>query len=289
MKIAGLIPAFNASKTITRVIERIPAGELDWLVVVNDGSSDRTAEVLAGITSPVPLLLLEHPENRGYGAAQKSLYEKALSLPGCDAVVIFHADGGHFPEEIPKVLEPIRAGTADLVVGSRVLGILKESRPLLGSRFLGAVFNGPMPGYKFVCNNLLTMLQNSCYGTRFHSFHCGFRAMSFSCLRQLPFRELANWYIYDTELLLAAHRQRLRISEVPVSAFYDPDAGSGVPGIRYGLRILQHCAAVLQERLCSRAASSKFKAGACEDPACHKGTESFPETSDHTPPSIPPG
>ncbi|MCB0344110.1 MAG: glycosyltransferase family 2 protein, partial [Bdellovibrionales bacterium] len=165
MKIAGLIPAYNASKTIAGIVERIPFELLDWLIIVNDGSTDSTRHVLSEIKTPIPLILLDHPRNLGYGAAQKTLFSKALSIPECDGAVIFHADGGHYPEELSILLKPLLTGKAELVVGSRTLGILHESKPLMGSKHLGAVFLGPMPGYKFIFNKLLTMVQNLCYGT----------------------------------------------------------------------------------------------------------------------------
>ncbi len=105
MKTVVLIPAYNASKTITRVIERIPQGLADEIIVVNDGSRDNTQEVLERIPST---RVITHPQNRGYGAAQIT--------------------------ELPTILAPLRSGSADVVAGSRTLGLLRQAKPLLGSR-----------------------------------------------------------------------------------------------------------------------------------------------------------
>ncbi|MCB0346699.1 MAG: hypothetical protein KDD66_16405, partial [Bdellovibrionales bacterium] len=158
-------------------------------------------------------------------------------------------------------------------VGSRTLGILHESKPLMGSKHLGAVFLGPMPGYKFIFNKLLTMVQNLCYGTSFHSFHCGFRAVSTSCLRKIHFEQLGNWYDYDTEFLIAASELGARIVEVPVKAFYDPNAGSSVPGVRYGLRILWNCAAYLFSSARSHAPQNELNSQGDEARSGHTNTE----------------
>jgi glycosyltransferase involved in cell wall biosynthesis len=236
MKVIGLIPAYNAVRTIREVIGRIPEGSLDSVIVVDDGSRDRTSEALDGMKN---VRVVRHPENRGYGAAQITLYKTALEM-GADATIIFHADGGHLPEEIPQMMQPILDRTADVVVGSRMEGILKQVEPLAGSRMLSALVRGPMPGYKFLFHVLLTSFQNICYGTRFRCFHSGFRACTGLTLNKIPFDQLTTWYDYDTEFLLACHHAGARIGEVPVSAFYDARAGSSAPSIRYGLRVVRH-------------------------------------------------
>src|SRR4030095_4771108 len=94
MKTVVRIPAYNAAKTITGVIDRIPKGTVDEVIVVNDGSADNTQEVLERIPS---IRVIAHPQNRGYGAAQITLYNAAIEA-GAEAIAFMHADGGHFPE-----------------------------------------------------------------------------------------------------------------------------------------------------------------------------------------------
>lgn len=236
MKIVALIPAYNASRTVAEIIKRISLKHVSEIIVVDDGSRDNTHEVLQGFSQ---VFVVRHATNRGYGAAQITLYKTALER-GADAAVILHADGGHVPEEIPLLIDPVLKGSADVVIGSRTRGIMEQVKPVLGSRTIGAMFQGPMPAYKYLANIALSGLQNLCYGTKYYSFHCGFRAFTSNALRLIPFDQLTTWYNYDTELLIVAHQIGLNILEVPVSAFYDDRAGSSVPVVRYGLRIVQH-------------------------------------------------
>lgn len=234
MSVVVLIPAYNAGKTITKVIERIPKGLADEIIVVNDGSRDNTQEVLERIPS---IRIISHPQNRGYGAAQISLYEAALES-GADFIAIMHADEGHFPEELPVMLAPLRDGSADLVAGSRTIGLLREAKPFLGSKTLGAMFRGAMPPHKFAANLALTWLANLAFHTNYHSFHCGFRSYTRDALMRIPFAGLTQGYLFDTASLMESHVLGLRIAEVPISTHYDEAAGSSVPSIRYGFQIL---------------------------------------------------
>lgn len=233
-KTVVLIPAYNAGKTITRVIERIPNNVADEIIVVNDGSVDDTQAVLERIPS---VRIITHPENRGYGATQITLYAAALKS-GADFIAIMHADGGHFPEELPLILAPLRDGSADVVAGSRTVGLLREAKPLCGSRTLGAMFRGAMPPHTFAANLALTWLANLAFRTNYNSFHCGFRAYTKEALARIPFATLTQGYLFDTASLMESHVLGLRISEVSISTHYDKDAGSNVNSIRYGLEIL---------------------------------------------------
>lgn len=109
-----------------------------------------------------------------------------------------------------------------------------------GSRLLGAVLKSPMPAHKVLGHLALTSIQNVCYGTRYHSFHCGFRACTAETIRRIPFEKFTRSYQYDTEFLLSAHGLNLRIVEVPATPFYDRRAGSSVPVVRYGVQVVKH-------------------------------------------------
>lgn len=234
MKTIVLIPAYNASKTIRRVIEQIPREIVQEVIVVDDGSNDNTYEILKSIPH---ITVLKHETNKGYGSAQITLYKAALEQPH-DYTVILHADGGHTPSEIPLFLAPLMDGKAEVVVGSRTKGILEQASPLIGSRFLGATLNGAMPAYKFLSNVSLTSFQNLLLGTHYHSFHDGFRGCTRQVLEEINWNLFSNWYLFDMEFLVYAHRLAKKIVEIPVSSFYDPNAGSNVPNIRYGLRVV---------------------------------------------------
>jgi glycosyltransferase involved in cell wall biosynthesis len=238
VKVVLAIPAYEAARVVAGVVARIPPATragIAEILALDDGSRDGTFAVLAALPG---VTALRHPENRGYGAAQMTLHAAALER-GADAVVVMHADGGHFPEELERLLAPLRSGHADVVLGSRTTGILAQGPRLLGSRTLGALVRGPMPAARLLGHLGLTALQNAAFGTRFHAWHSGFRAVTRAALRRVPFRDFGPGYLFDTEFLLAAHRARLRITEVPVSSHYDPRAGSTAEPVAYGLRVLR--------------------------------------------------
>ena len=235
MKICILIPAYNSALTIGDVLRRIklPSNN-DEILVLDDGSSDDTSKVAQKDSR---VLLNRHSTNQGFGAASITLYNLAIQR-GADITINLHSDEAHFPEDIPSVIEPILSGKADVVVGSRTMGILLTSPKVLGSRKIGAAFLGSMPCHRFLGNLALTSLQNFCYGTNFHTFHDGFRACTRFALDVVPYSQLTTWYQYDTEFLIAAHERGLHICEVPVKSFYSPHAKSSTPVIAYGLRVI---------------------------------------------------
>lgn len=142
MRVQVIIPALNEEASIGRVIAELPSGLVDRVIVVDNGSTDRTAEVAlaAGVT------VVAEPA-RGYGAACLRGIE---SLGSCDVVVFIDADYSDYPDELPLLLAPIEAGAADLVIGSRTLGkssrkaLLPQARfgNWLSSRLLGWAFGG---------------------------------------------------------------------------------------------------------------------------------------------------
>jgi len=235
MKTVAIIPAYNAARVVAEVIARIPRQVVDEVILVDDGSRDNTFEVLSAIPD---ITALRHAENRGYGGAQITLHEAALNS-GADIVVLLHADGGHFPEELPQMIEPIHADRADVVIGSRIAGILERAPTLAGSRWLGAATLGPMPAHRFLGHVGLAAIQNFIFGAHYHSWHEGFRAMRRGAILRLPFRQFSKDYLFDTEFLMTAHWAGLRIVEVPVNAHYDARAGSSAPTFSYGLRVLR--------------------------------------------------
>jgi glycosyltransferase involved in cell wall biosynthesis len=236
MKICVIIPAYNAGKVIASVIERIPAGLIDEVIVVDDASRDNTFEVLSAIPG---LTVLRHSENRGYGGTQITLHDTAIQR-GADVVVLMHSDGGHFPEELPRLLEPILAGQAEVVLGARIHGLIEKAQPLLGSSLLGALLNGPIPATRLMGHIFLIGIQNCIFGTHYDAWHSGYRAMSREAMLRVPYHDFGAGYLFDTEFLLTAHLAGLRIKEVPVSSFYDPRSGSTVEPFSYGLKVLRY-------------------------------------------------
>src|SRR2546423_8060395 len=170
-----LMPAYNAGATIERVFARIPDGvrqRIREYVVVNDGSTDDTEAALARLRGRFPLLVLTHPVNRGYGAAEKTLLSYALEKRA-DVGIVLHSDGQYSPESIPELLAPFDNDTADLVQGSRMLG--------------GGALRGSMPLYKFVANKALTRIENWAFGLNLAEYHSGYMLYSRRAIESVPF------------------------------------------------------------------------------------------------------
>jgi len=134
-------PAYNAARTLMRTLDEIPMEFRKNIILVDDASSDNTADLAreAGLT------VIVHPQNRGYGGNQKTCYTVSLAS-GADLVVMLHPDHQYDATVIPHMVQPILNGEADAVFGSRMLG----GRPLAGG----------MPWWKFNAN-VLSVLHES--------------------------------------------------------------------------------------------------------------------------------
>src|SRR5438067_13702972 len=147
------MPALNAARTLERTFTAIPRESVDEIILVDDKSTDETVEV----ASALPVHVIWHPHNVGYGGNQKTCYLEALQR-GADAVVMLHPDGQYEPTLIPKLVTPILEDRADLVLGSRL------AEP-------GAALAGRMPRWKYVANCLLTGIEYSVLGTHLSEMH----------------------------------------------------------------------------------------------------------------------
>ena len=115
-KVIVVMPARNAAKTLEATVDGIPKAWVDEIILVDDSSTDETVE----LARKLPLHVVWHPHNVGYGGNQKTCYLEALQR-NADVVVMLHPDGQYEPEIIPKLVAPIVAGKADIVLGSRFL------------------------------------------------------------------------------------------------------------------------------------------------------------------------
>jgi glycosyltransferase involved in cell wall biosynthesis len=221
-KVVVVMPAMNAAQTLEQTFGAIPMEWVDEVILVDDHSTDETVE----LARKLPLHLVWHPHNAGYGANQKTCYLEALQRDA-DAVVMLHPDGQYEPELIPSMVEPILAGRADLVLGSRL------AVPGM------ALANG-MPRWKYVVNRALTAVENRIMGTHLSEAHTGYRAYSRRLLLTVPFLRNAPDFSFDSELLMQAAHFGMRIEEVPASGRYFEEASSvGLrAGAVYGLKTL---------------------------------------------------
>ena len=231
MKIGVLVVAYEASATLESVLSRIPSdfrSTLHTILVCDDASSDDTYQVGMRVKQSrpdLPLEVIRRPVNLGYGGNQKAGYRWMIDR-GLDVVVLLHGDGQYAPEFLAQMVKPILEGRADVVFGSRMLE-------------RGAALRGGMPRYKFVGNKILSYLQNRIAGVHLSEWHSGYRAYSVASLAQVGFELNADYYDFDTQIILQMIASQQRILEIPIPTFYG-DELSRVNGIRYGWRILKH-------------------------------------------------
>ncbi|TMA78862.1 MAG: glycosyltransferase family 2 protein [Deltaproteobacteria bacterium] len=196
-----VVPALNEEKRIEAVIDRLrrAAPDVDALVI-DDGSIDDTAARARAAGGRV----ISHPFNLGYGAALQTGYKEALR-EARQYVVQMDADGQHDPADVPRLLAPLRAGTADVVIGSRF--VEASGYHMTAARTAGRAF--------------LQRLLVACGGPRVSDPTSGFQALAraafaFCCAEFYPSD------FPDVDVLLLLHRRGLRIVEVPVTMAPSP-------------------------------------------------------------------
>ncbi len=226
------MPARNAAKTLEQTVSAIPTEVVDQIILVDDKSTDGTIE----IAKRLPVHLIWHPHNVGYGGNQKTCYLEALQR-GADVVVMLHPDGQYEPELIPRMVEPILRGEADLVLGSRLA-------------VPGAWRSSGMPTYKYLANRFLTSIENAVLRTDFSELHTGYRAFSRELLLTVPFLRNSIDFVFDSEMIMQAVHFGFRIAEVPANTRYHPDASSASAGqsVVYGLKTVGAAARLIMHR-----------------------------------------
>ena len=230
-KVIVVMPAYNAAKTLRLTYDAIPKQDVDSVILVDDGSHDETLK----IAKDLKLEVFVHGRNYGYGGNQKTCYTEALKA-GADIVVMLHPDYQYDPTLLPNVVAPIKAGEADVVLGSRLLG--------------GNVMKQGMPWWKFLGNRFLTGVQNWVLGQKLSEYHTGYRAFSRRVLEEVPFLLNSDNFVFDQEMLVQTIHLGFSIKEVPVPTRYFAEASSAsfTASVRYGLSILLLLARYLLHR-----------------------------------------
>ncbi len=211
-RVVAVIPAYNEERFIGSVVLQVRQ-YVDEVIVVDDGSTDHTAAIarLAGAS------VVRHEVNLGKGAALNTGFRKAreLFLPG--VVVILDGDWQHRPEDLPKVITPVLAGEADLVIGSRYL---KQESDVPVSRILGH--------WGF------TTLVNLLSGTASTDSQSGFRAFSLRAVERITFS--SSGFSVESEMQFLARDYNLKVVEVPITIRYEDKPKRSV--VAHGLKVL---------------------------------------------------
>lgn len=231
-KVVVVMPAYNAAKTLRITYDAIPKENVDQVILVDDGSSDDTLK----IAKELKLEVFVHARNFGYGGNQKTCYTEALKA-GADIVVMLHPDYQYDPTLLPTLVEPIKAGEADVVLGSRFLQ--------------GDVMRQGMPWWKYLGNRFLTWAENRTLGLELAEYHTGYRAFSRAVLEGVPFLLNSDKFVFDQEMLVQAVHLDFSIKEVPVPTRYFAEASSASfrASVRYGLSIVMLLARYLLHRV----------------------------------------
>ena len=221
-KLAVVMPAYNAEKTLRRTWEELPHDYVDEVILVDDASRDDTAR----LARELGIRTIVHRENRGYGGNQKTCYETALGL-GADVVVMIHPDYQYSPRLVTAMASMVVSGHYDVVLGSRIIG--------------GRARAGGMPRYKYVANRVLTLIQNLAFGIKLSEYHTGFRAFSREVLETLPLRRNSDDFVFDNEMLAQVVAFGFRTGEISCPTRYFEDASSinFRRSVRYGFGVLR--------------------------------------------------
>lgn len=210
ISIAVGIPAYNGERRIGEVIALVRKHvKAEAILVVDDGSRDRTAEIVAALED---VTLIRHPQNRGYGAAQKTLCAAFLHDPRFDEddiLVFIHADGEMRADEIADLCQPLLDDPAvDMAFGSRDVRLARRAG------FVGAGQRRPV--WKRVIDRASTAVLNALFGLRMTTYFGGFRAMRKRTIRMLQVDALESGHIFDQQLIAYAGALTTMV-EMPIS------------------------------------------------------------------------
>lgn len=206
-KVVVVLPAYKAEQTLERTLTDLPRDVVDDVILVDDASSDTTAQLAAKLG----LQVFVHDKNLGYGANQKTCYREALNS-GADIVVMLHPDYQYEPRLVTAMAAMIASHVYDVVLGSRILG-------------KGAI-QGGMPRYKYVANRALTFFQNVLMGAKLSEYHTGYRAFSRRVLETLPLLANSDDFVFDNQILAQTLAFGFRLGEISCPTRYFQEASS---------------------------------------------------------------
>ena len=232
LRVAVILPAYNAEKTLQRTVAEIPRDIVDDIILTDDASRDRTAI----LSTELGIHTLVHDRNRGYGGNQKTCYAAALGR-GADIVIMLHPDYQYSPRLIGAMAGMIASGHYDCVLGSRILG--------------GGALKGGMPLWKYIANRALTLIENILIGQKLSEYHTGYRAFSRRLLEALPLAQCSDDFVFDNQMLVQIADRGFTIGEISCPTRYFDEASSinfrrsvvygfGVLGAALGYRLKRY-------------------------------------------------
>jgi len=220
--IAVVLPAYNAEKTLKSTYEEIPHHIVDYIILVDDCSTDKTIEIAKELGIKY---IIQHKKNQGYGANQKTCYKEALKL-NPDIIIMLHPDYQYSPKLILALASMIISGHYDVVLASRILG-------------KGAL-KGGMPLYKYIFNRILTLIQNILINQKLSEYHTGYRAFSRKVFEKINFEANSDDFVFDNQILAQIFYHGFRVGEISCPTKYFPEASSinFIKSIKYGFGVL---------------------------------------------------
>lgn len=218
------MPAYNAAQTLRKTYDEVMAQEIvDIIIVVDDASHDETTALARELPNTV---VYTHPDNRGYGANQKTCYQLALQHEA-DIIIMVHPDYQYTPKLIPAMASMIGNELYHCVLGSRILG--------------GYAIRGGMPIWKYIANRFLTLAENIMTGAKLSEYHTGYRAFSRELLEKIPLQANSDDFIFDNQMLVQILWLGYKIAEVscPTKYFTEASTISFRRSVKYGLGCLE--------------------------------------------------
>ena len=190
-----VMPAYNEQETIEEIVRRVLAVPLRIeLIIVDDGSKDRTREILGRLAQELPIKVILQPANAGKGAALRRGFQEVTG----DLVVIQDADLEYSPEEFPELISLICEGRADVVYGSRFLG---RHRVFMFTHYAG--------------NRFLTLVANVLYNTMLSDMETCYKVMRTEVLRSMTLE--ADGFGIEPEMTAKIFKRRYRVYEIPIT------------------------------------------------------------------------
>jgi glycosyltransferase involved in cell wall biosynthesis len=196
LNITAIIPVYNEKSTIREIVRRVKdVGLVSEILIVDDGSTDGTRDILSELEDPPALRVIYHEKNQGKGSAVRTGIKEAIG----DVMLIQDADLEYDPRDYPSLLKPIEEDIADVVFGSRFLG--GPRRPILF--------------WNMLANKILTLLTNILYNNILTDMETGYKVFRREVVENMPLH--SKRFNFEPEFTAKLLKRKVRIYEVPIS------------------------------------------------------------------------